>query len=156
MAGQEFPVNISRRRLLASAVSLPAASIVPIGKPAGAAAAGGTRSFAIAPEAEAANVCSVTATRLAEIARRNALRNEFGLPLVSVATELRRMKTAADTEKFEGFSCCPKGPGLPKNAGSGAETTGRNGLETKRILRTLAVQPRSENAVVGDCSFGGP
>ena len=103
MAKTDFPLNIDRRRLLASAVALPAASIVPGVKPAGAAVAAPIRSFAIAPEGKAANVCAVTATRLAEIARRNRLRYEFGLPLLSVATELRRMKTAADTEKVERF-----------------------------------------------------
>ena len=103
MARTDFPLTIDRRRLLVSAVVLPAAGIVPIGKPAGAAIVGGIRSFAMAPEGEAANVCAVTATRLADIERRNRLRYEFGLPLLSVATELRRMKTAADTEKVERF-----------------------------------------------------
>ena len=103
MAKTDFPLTIDRRRLLVSAAVLPAASVVSIGMPAGAATAGGIRSFATAPEAGAANVCSATATRLAEIVRRNALRNEFGLPLLSVATELRRMKTAADTGKVERF-----------------------------------------------------
>jgi len=102
MAKADFPL-IDRRRLLVSAVALPAAGVVSIGKPAGAAIVGGIRSFAMAPEGEAANVCAVTATRLAEIERRNRLRNEFGLPLLSVAAELRRMKTAADTEKVARF-----------------------------------------------------
>jgi hypothetical protein len=101
-AKADFPL-IDRRRLLTSAVALPVASIVPIGKSADTPAANGVRSFAMAPEAEAANVCAATATRLAEIARRQRLRNEFGLPLLSVAKELRRMKTAADTETVERF-----------------------------------------------------
>ncbi len=71
--------------------------------PAESVAAGDARSLAMAPEAEAANVCAVMATRLAEIARRNRLRNEYGLPLLSVAAELRRMKAAADIEKVEKF-----------------------------------------------------
>jgi hypothetical protein len=103
MAKTDFALSINRRRLLASAVALPAVSIAPIWNHADSAAAGGTPSFAIAPEAEAANVCSVTVTRLAEIARRNRLRNDFGLPPLSVATELRRMKAAADIEKVEKF-----------------------------------------------------
>ncbi len=101
MAKTDFPLRIDRRRLLASAVAIPAASIVPVGNHAHTAAGAVIQSSAVAPEAEAANVCSVTTTRLAEIARRNCLRNEFGLPLLPVAKELRRMKTAADTEKFE-------------------------------------------------------
>ena len=70
MAKSDFPLNIDRRSLLASAVAIPAASIVAIGKPAETAVVGGIRSPAMAPEAEGANVCSVTATRLGEIARR--------------------------------------------------------------------------------------
>ena len=103
MAGQEIPVNIDRRRLLVSVAAVPVASIVPIAKPAETAAAAVIRSSAMAPEAEAANFCAVTATRLAEIARRNRLRNEFGLPLLSVAAELRRMKTAAVPRRLKGF-----------------------------------------------------
>jgi hypothetical protein len=56
----------------------------------------------------------VTATRLAEIIGRNRLRNEFGLPLLSVAAELRRMKTAADTEKVERFCSALREPVFQK------------------------------------------
>ena len=103
MARADFPLTIDRRRLLASAMALPAESIVPGVTPAEATAAAHTRSFAMVLEAEAANICAVTATRIAEIGRRNDLRNEHDLPLLSVAAELRRMKTAADTEKVERF-----------------------------------------------------
>jgi hypothetical protein len=114
MARAEFPLSIDRRRLLISAAALPAvtASIVPARDHVETAAAGDIRSSAMAAGAEAANVCAATANRLAEIARRNRLRNEFGLPPLSVATELRRMKTAADTERVERFRntlrVCPK------------------------------------------------
>ena len=110
MAKADFPLTIDRRRLLASAIALPAASIVPGVKPAGAAVAAPVRSFAMVLDAEAANFCAVTATRLAEIGRRNCLRNEFGLPLLSVAAELRRMKTAADTEKVKRFRMALRQP----------------------------------------------
>ncbi len=85
MAGPDFPLTINRRRLLASAVALPAASIVPGVRPVDAAAAALIQSPTMAPEAEAANVCSVTATRLAEIEARNRLRKEAGLPLLAVS-----------------------------------------------------------------------
>src|SRR5262245_50442947 len=42
----------------------------------------------------------VTLFRVGEIAERNRIREEAGLPLLSVAKELRRMKEAADIEKF--------------------------------------------------------
>ena len=114
MAKADFPLTIDRRRLLASAIALPAASIVPGVKPAGAAVAAPIRSFAMVLDAEAANFCAVTATRLAEIGRRNRLRNEFGLPLLSVAAELRRMKTAADTEKVKRFRMALRQPVFQK------------------------------------------
>jgi len=103
MAKSDFPLSMDRRRLLTAAAAITASGIVPTGNHVDTAAAAVIQSSTIAPGTEGANVCVVTATRLAEIARRNALRNEFGLPLLSVATELRRMKTAADTEKVEKF-----------------------------------------------------
>jgi hypothetical protein len=42
--------------------------------------------------------------RLREIAERNRIRQDAGLPLLSVPKELRRMKEAADTEKFIKFA----------------------------------------------------
>ena len=141
MAKTDFVLNINRRRLLVSAAALPAASIVPIGKPADTAAAGGIRSFAIAPEAEAANVCSVTATRLAEIARRNRLRYEFDLPLLSVPAELRRMKTAADTEKVKRFRNALREPIFQKMLTRARRQRRDMAWTSKRLLRTLAVQP---------------
>jgi hypothetical protein len=47
---------------------------------------------------------SVTVLRLREIAERNRIREEAGLPILSVPKELRRMKEAADTEKFRKFA----------------------------------------------------
>ena len=114
MANTDSPLNIDRRRLLASAIALPAASIVPGIKPAGAAVAAPIRSFAMVLTPEAGNVCAVTATRIAEIGRRNDLRSEHDLPLLSVAAELRRMKTAADTEKVERFRMVLREPVFQK------------------------------------------
>ena len=44
-----------------------------------------------------------TLRRLEEIALRNRLRKEAGLPLLSVVKELRRMKTVEDGERFNQF-----------------------------------------------------
>jgi Xaa-Pro aminopeptidase len=104
MAGQEFPVNISRRCLLVSAAALPAASILPGPEPADTAAAAVIQSSAMAMEAEPAKVCAATARRLQEIARRNAIRQEAGLPALSVVRELRHMKEQAEREEFERFA----------------------------------------------------
>jgi hypothetical protein len=55
-------------------------------------------------QAEPANFCAATARRLVEIARRNEIRREANLPLLSVAKELRRMKRQEDLEEFERFA----------------------------------------------------
>jgi len=104
MARTDYPLDINRRRLLVSAAALPAASIVPIGKPADTAAAGGIRSSAMAPEAEPANFSPAMARRLLEIARRNEIRQEADLPLLSIPKELRRLKRQEDAAEFERFA----------------------------------------------------
>ena len=114
MAKADFPLTIDRRRLLASAVAVRVASIMPGSGPADTAPAAVIQSSAMAMEAEPANFCAATARRIAEIARRNRLRNEFGLPLLSVAAELRRMKTAADTEKVKRFRMVLREPVFQK------------------------------------------
>jgi hypothetical protein len=59
-------------------------------------------------EPPAFNCCAVTTRRLEEIARRNRIRDEAGLPLLSIPKELRRMKDVADavaeTDQFEAFA----------------------------------------------------
>jgi hypothetical protein len=55
-------------------------------------------------EAQAQSFSAVTSLRLREIAERNRVRQEAGLPLLSVRKELRRMKEAADVEKFRNFA----------------------------------------------------
>jgi hypothetical protein len=51
----------------------------------------------------ASNISDTTALRIKEIEARNRLREEVGLPLLSIPKELRRMKTAADQEAFQKF-----------------------------------------------------
>jgi len=103
MAKTDFPLNIDRRRLLTAAAAITATGIVPTGNHADSAADDVIQSSLITLEAEPATFCAATAARLAEIARRNRLRKESALPLLPVAEELRRMKTAADAETFERF-----------------------------------------------------
>ena len=67
------------------------------------------RAVAAPQEIEAANLVgwshfsAATLRRLEEIALRNRLRKEAGLPLLSVVKELRRMKTVEDGERFNQF-----------------------------------------------------
>ncbi len=50
------------------------------------------------------NVCGATARRLLEIARRNHIGQEAGLPLLPVVQELRKMKRQEDQEEFDRFA----------------------------------------------------
>jgi hypothetical protein len=52
---------------------------------------------------QAQKFSAVTSLRLQEIAERNRVRQEAGLPLLSVPKELRRIKEVADAEKFRNF-----------------------------------------------------
>ena len=99
MAKTDFPLNIDRRRLLVSAAALPAAGFVP-----GVKGIGPADATCLPPTAvPALNVCAATARRLLEIARRNELRHEAGLPLLPVVPELRKMKRQEDLQEFERF-----------------------------------------------------
>jgi hypothetical protein len=96
--------NLSRRQLLSTAATTTVAGIAP-NVPFNAHA-----KSEIAQQAQALafpqthNFSSVTSLRLREIAERNCVRQEAGLPLLSVPKELRRMKDAADAEKFRNFA----------------------------------------------------
>jgi hypothetical protein len=84
---------LDRRQLLGGAVAATAIKAVPaVAAPQAVNLAGRSRfSFA-------------TCSRIEEIAFRNGLRKDAGLPMLSVAKELRRMKTVADEERFRRFT----------------------------------------------------
>ena len=105
MARRDFPFSINRRRLLTSAAAtVTATGILPDVKLADAAAAPDLfQSPPLTRKAEPANFSAATARRLMEIARRNELRREAKLPLLSVPKELRRMKKQDELEEFERF-----------------------------------------------------
>ena len=103
MAEHEFPLIVNRRRLLASAAAATATAVLPGVKNADAAAPDFFRSGQLKSKAEAANFCAATTRRLAEIARRNELRRESNLPLLSVPKELRRMKEQELSKEFGRF-----------------------------------------------------
>jgi hypothetical protein len=106
MAKPDFPLNIDRRRLLATGAAVAVTvtgSILPSVKLADAAAADVLQSSPLTPKTEPANFCAATARRLLEIARRNEIRREANLPLLSIAKELRRMKKQEELEEFSRF-----------------------------------------------------
>jgi hypothetical protein len=107
MAEPDFPLNIDRRRLLATGAAVVTAAIVPRAESAKAARANAAQPASLPAEAPALNVCAATARRLLDIARRNEIRQEAGLPLLSTVKELRRMKQREDSElrrtEFERF-----------------------------------------------------
>lgn len=96
------PKGLTRRQLLASGAGLAGAGIAPGMDPARGADA--TKVGAPPTTAVVLNVCPETARRIAEITGRNRIRAEAGLPLLSIPTELRRMKNTADAAKFEAFA----------------------------------------------------
>jgi hypothetical protein len=101
MARRDFPLSINRRRLLATGVAVATAAIALRADRVDATLADTVQLPALTPEVAPLNVCAATARRLLEIARRNEIRREANLPLLSIAKELRRMK---DQETSEGFS----------------------------------------------------
>jgi hypothetical protein len=101
--------NIDRRQLLISAATVPLAGIAPNIARGEALAkseiAQPTKMLSLSSaDVEHLNFDRVTVLRLRDVAERNRIRLEARLPLLSVAKELRRIKEAADTEKFRKFA----------------------------------------------------
>jgi hypothetical protein len=107
MANTNFSLKIDRRRLLTSAVAVTMVNIAPIAAYAEAHSPDAVRTLPQKSEISASDVCAGTARRLLEIARRNQIREEAGLPLLSVVRELRQMKQREDAhvrrQEFESF-----------------------------------------------------
>ena len=109
MAGpkqSEPSLSVDRRQLLMTAATLSIGTV-----PGIEAAAEVTNSGPAVPVAEIArseiaawNVCAGTARKIKEIAARNIIRAEAGLPLLSIPRELRRMKQVTDAMAFEDFA----------------------------------------------------
>jgi predicted Fe-S protein YdhL (DUF1289 family) len=55
-------------------------------------------------ETPAHNVCAGTARKIEEVAERNRIREEAGLPLLSISKELRKIKNAEIAAEFEDFA----------------------------------------------------
>jgi hypothetical protein len=104
---QSEPIlGLDRRQLLASAAVITAAGIVPKAEVAQAANPGEVANAAELTTSDVPtwNVCAGTARKIKEIAARNIIRAEAGLPLLSVPQELRRMKQVTDAMAFEDFA----------------------------------------------------
>ena len=98
-------LSLDRRQLLASAAVITTAGLAPIAESAGPThlpEAGNPAT--ILSDVRALNVCARTAQKIEEIVARNIIRAEAGLPLLSVARELRRMKAAVDATAFQEFA----------------------------------------------------
>ena len=108
MVRPNFPLSINRRRLLTSSVAATAAGIVLLGHSAETGAAQAVIEVdhppSFTPEVRPRNVSAATARRLLEIARRNEIRQEAGLPVLSIPKELRRMKELEGLQAFEAFA----------------------------------------------------
>ena len=98
--------GLDRRQLLASAAGVAVSSIVPANQTAQGADAAEVFEVVNSQTTQptSLNVCAVTARRLEEIARRNKVRAEAGLPLLSITKELRRMKKVDDDAEFDAFA----------------------------------------------------
>jgi hypothetical protein len=100
--------NLSRRELLSTAATVSVAGIasdIAFDAHARSEIAQEAQALALpSKEAQAQNFGAVTLLCLREIAERNEARKEARLPLLSVPRELRRMKHAADAEKFRNFA----------------------------------------------------
>ena len=103
MAEPDFPLNIDRRHLLATGAAVATAAIALRADRVDAALADTVQLPALTPEVPPLNVCTATARRFLEIARRNEIRREGYLPLLSIPKELRRMKKQEELEEFERF-----------------------------------------------------
>jgi hypothetical protein len=101
----EPSLSVDRRQLLATAAALSFGNIPGV-EAARAANSGQALTVAEVPTSEspAWNVCASTARKIEEIAARNIIRAEAGLPLLSIPTELRRMKQVTDAMAFEKFA----------------------------------------------------
>jgi hypothetical protein len=86
------------------------------------------------------NLCAATARRLEEIAERNSIREEAGLPLLSIAKELRRMKKAADAAEFEAFAALHNKPAWDEVLAPERERRGEPDYRPRTFMEGLAFQ----------------
>jgi hypothetical protein len=137
-------LSLDRRQLLASAAALGIGTV-----PAGVAAAEVTNSNPAVPVGEIArsetaawNVCASPAQKIEEIAARNIIRAEAGLPLLSIPKELRRLKQVTDAMAFEDFADRHRQTVWEEVLASVRETRGEPNWYPSRFLDGMLYQSR--------------
>jgi hypothetical protein len=101
----DFAIELNRRGLLVSAAAAVTTSGA-IGM-VGAELPRGSQTLPISKVVASPRLSNSyvgVASHIAEVERRNLLRKEFGLPLLSVPKEIRRIKTAQAIQSFATFS----------------------------------------------------
>ena len=130
-------LGLDRRQLLTSAAAIAATGIVPRYAQVKTA---NPPELVSAAETPAWNVCAVTARRIAEIAKRDRIRQEAGLPLLSIAKELRRMKTAEDQAEFEAFAAVHQSAVWDEVLTPGRKSRGQPHWRPSSFMEGLAFQ----------------
>jgi hypothetical protein len=130
-------LSLDRRQLLTSAAVIAATGIVPSYEQVEAA---NPAELGSAAEAPAWNVCAATARRIAEIAKRNRIREEARLPLLSIARELRRMKKAEEEAEFEAFAAVQGEAVLDEVLSPERERRGQPAWKPSSFMEGLAFQ----------------
>jgi hypothetical protein len=138
----EPSVGLDRRQLLAATAVVTAAGIVPNPDAAGATNSAQAAKAATIPASDTPtyNVCASMARRIEEIARRNRIREEARLPLLSIPRELRRMKQIADARAFEEFADRHRHAVWDEVLGPTRESRGEPNWRPTRLMEGYAFQ----------------
>jgi hypothetical protein len=140
----EPDLSLDRRQLLASAAVVTAAGLAPIAESAEVTNSGPAVPVAEIARSETAawNVCASTAQKIEEIAARNIIRAEAGLPLLSIPKELRRLKQVTDAMAFEDFADRHRQTVWEEVLASVRETRGEPNWYPSRFLDGMLYQSR--------------
>ena len=134
--------SVDRRQLLASAAALSIGTVPGIEAAAEVANSGPAVPVAEIARSETAacNVCAGTAQKIQEIASRNIIRAEAGLPLLSIPKELRRMKQVADAREFEEFADRHRQAVCDEVLASARQARGNRQWRPTRLMEGFAFQ----------------
>jgi hypothetical protein len=143
----EASLSLDRRQWLASAAAVTAAGIVPNAKSAGATNSAQAVKVTKIPDVPALKVCAGTAQKIQEIASRNIIRAEAGLPLLSIPKELRRMKQVADARKFEEFADQHRQAVCDEVLASARQARGNRQWRPTRLMEGYAFQAQVRKAL---------
>ena len=137
----ESGLSLDRRQLLASAAAL-SIGTVPTVVAAAEVFSRQAATVAEIPTSETAawNICAKTAQKIQEIAARNIIRAEAGLPLLSIPRELRRMKMVEDAAAFEQFADRHRQAVLEEVLAPVREARGEPNWRPSRLMEGYAFQ----------------